>query len=92
MATMKKLRFRKARDIRKFGIDFATARKLANDFVRNGRLTRDDIPTVQRFMFTCGDGCCSFWGVSITNQDGSKIHLNDGLSRKISLPNNARFI
>lgn len=83
MATLKKLRFKKARDLRAHGLDFSLARKLANDLVRNGRVTRQDLPEVEHFMWTCGDRCCSFFGVVVQTKYGP-LKFTDDFSRQLA--------
>jgi hypothetical protein len=67
--TKKKQRFKKARELRRFGVPFGLAKKLANDLVANGCVTREH-ENVERTGDYCGSRCCFWPRVNVTTPKG----------------------
>ena len=71
---MKKVRFRRARELRRLGLPFALARKVANDLVRHGRFHRLDLPEVSVKVVRHDCGCCDHDEVTFQL---SLIHISE---------------
>ena len=67
---MKKVRFRRARELRRLGLPFALARKVANDLVRHGMLMRHDLPGLRVLCVSDWCGCCSSSVVVVDSHKG----------------------